>query len=323
MTLSITLSVSLMVIILVLMICWIIVLAHQTWWAALAIGTVLFVMALAGVGLYLYLHLREMQLNQRQANFVDSVTHELKSPLASLKLCLETLQLRQIPPAKQQEFFRLMMEDLDRLERLINHLLEAGQLDALVTDGVAEDVEIEPLIQECASSARISQKKPTAKVTYDGQPAAIHGVRLALEMIFGNLLDNALKYCDSDPEVVVQIRPRGTDRLSIRVIDNGIGVPDELRHRIFGLFYRGGEELTRRHKGTGLGLYIVRTLVRKMRGKVSAHNRAPQAGSIFEVELPGRFLPRRPTDGGAASRPTRDQQWAAAASELPADSVVP
>lgn len=111
-----------------------------------------------------------------------------------------------------------------------------------------------------------------------------------MEMIFRNLLDNAIKYSGDDPEVTVSVALRGNDKVVTRISDNGVGVHPSIRKEIFGLFYRGGNELERTRKGTGLGLYIVQTLVRRLKGKVHVTGREKGPGSVFEVELPGRSL---------------------------------
>jgi signal transduction histidine kinase len=112
---------------------------------------------------------------------------------------------------------------------------------------------------------------------------------MVLEMMFGNLLDNAVKYGGRPPKIDVQVRVRQR-RVIVRVADNGPGVPRDQRKKIFDLFYRGGNELERTRKGTGLGLYIVRTLVHLLKGRVNVYDRFGQAGSIFEVDLPGRSM---------------------------------
>jgi signal transduction histidine kinase len=284
----ITLSVALIVFNIALMVCWIVLLAIESYWSALTIGTVVFALMLVGLVLYTILTIKEINLNLRQANFVDSVTHELKSPIASLKLYLETLQLRKVDDKQRDEFYRVMMDDLHRLDRLINQLLQVGRLDAVVTDTEAEDIEIVPLLQQCATRACNAHQRPTETVKFGGAPAIVRGTRVAIEMIFGNLIDNAIKYGGQVPEVHVETQILPDNKVVTRVTDNGAGVPPDLRQKIFGLFFRGGTELERTQKGTGLGLYIVHTLVRKMRGRISVHGRHRQEGSVFEVELPGR-----------------------------------
>ncbi|QDU63657.1 Sensor protein kinase WalK [Planctomycetes bacterium Pan216] len=283
----VTLSVVLMVLNVALMVCWIVLLANSSFWSALTIGTILFVLILVGLVVYLILTIKEIRLNQRQSNFVDSVTHELKSPIASLKLYLETLQLRSVGEEERRRFYHFMMEDVARLDHLINHLLEIGRLDAIVDETVPEQIELEPLLHQCAESACSRYKKPIENVDFDIEPVQMRAGRLALEMIFRNLLDNAVKYGADDLDVMVTAKRIADDRVMVRVADNGPGIPAELRKKVFGLFYRGGNELERKKQGTGLGLYIVQTLVRRMKGRVNVYNRGRDEGSVFIVELPG------------------------------------
>lgn len=269
---------------------WIVLLVRNYRGGALVIGSVAFGLAIVGIGVYMFLTIKAVQLNQRQANFVDSVTHELKSPIASLKLYLETLQMRTLDDERRAEFYSVMDTELRRLDNLINHLLEVGRLDAIGHDAHPEDVALEPLLRRCAESACVSHKQREAEIfTWDIEPAVVRARPMVLEMIFGNLLDNALKYGGRPPRIDVQVRLAERDRVLVRIADNGQGVPHELRRRIFRIFYRGGNELERRQKGTGLGLYIVKTLVHMLRGKVAVTNRTDRPGSAFEVELPGRL----------------------------------
>lgn len=281
-------SVVLMTINIVLLVIWIVLWVWEDRVGALAIGILAFAMSLAGIGFYLFLTIKEIRLNRRQANFVDSVTHELKTPIASLRLYLETLQMRKLDVAQQTEFYSVMESELQRLERLINQLLEVGRLDAVGQDTDPEEVELEPLLRRCAASACAHHKVELADVfTFDLEPAMINSRRILLEMVFGNLLDNAVKYGADQPKVLVEVKvQRG--KVVARVIDNGSGVSSEVRGKIFKLFYRGGDELHRTKQGTGLGLYIVRTLVHLLKGRVTVRGRGSLPGSIFEVELPGK-----------------------------------
>lgn len=287
--LPITLSVVLMALNLALMICWIILLARGEGWGALIVGVIVFTLILVGLSFYLFLIIKEVRLNQRQANFVDSVTHELKSPIASLKLYLETLEMRSVTDEQRNRFYHVMGEELDRLDHLITQLLEVGRLDAIGAHSEPEDIPLEAMLHKCGSAACAHHKRDeAATITYDLQPAVIHAKPLVVETIFRNLMDNAIKYAGDPPSVEVQVRVTERGRVLTRIMDNGHGVPPELRKQIFGLFFRAGSELTRRQKGTGLGLYIVNTLVRLMRGRISVHDRPDQTGSVFEVDLPGR-----------------------------------
>ena len=285
----ITLSAALMVLNVTLMVCWIVLFAQLNSLGALTIGTIAFALVLIGLSFYLFLTIKEIQLNRRQANFVDSVTHELKTPLASIRLYLETLQLRELDEERRSEFYEVMQLQLVRLDTLISHLLEIGRLDAIGHDSEAEDIELEPLLRRCAQAACDRHKCQHEDVfEFDLQKVTIHARPIVLEMIFGNLLDNAIKYGSRQPEVQVTVSTRSRGRIVTRIADNGEGVAPELKKKIFRIFFRGGEELTRQQTGTGLGLYIVRTLVHTLKGRIRVQDRGDQPGSIFEVELPGR-----------------------------------
>ena len=287
--LPITLSVILMTLNVTLMVCWIILLARSGSWSVLTIGTVVFALILVGLIVYLFVMVKEVRLNQRQANFVDSVTHELKTPIAALRLYLETLQIRDLDSEQRADFFRTMEAELQRLEHLINQLLEVGRLDAIGQQYDPEDIVLSELLERCAVAACAHHKKsPEEVVSYEFQSIIVHARRVVLEMIFGNLLDNAVKYAGDPPQVQVVTSMTGRGRVRVQIIDNGEGIPDDQRRQIFGMFYRGGKELERRQKGTGLGLYISRTLAHILKGSISVDERPDGPGSVFEVELPGR-----------------------------------
>ncbi|WP_339682674.1 MFS domain-containing histidine kinase [Gimesia maris] len=287
--LPITLSVVLMVLNVALMVFWIILAAQIYWWTALTIGTVVFVLILVGLSLYLVLTIKEVRLSQRQSDFIDSVTHELKTPIATLRLYLETLQMRSLAEEQRSEFYSTMKTELERLDHLISQLLEVKRLDALGMESDPEDILLEPLIRHCA---RVECNRRQFEVEqifeFDIEPAVIHTRRILLEMIFRNVIDNAIKYGASEPQILVQVRVSKGGRVITRVMDNGEGVDPEIRKDIFKIFYRGESELERRKTGTGLGLYIVRTLVHLLGGKVTVHDRLDQPGSVFAIDLPGR-----------------------------------
>ncbi len=288
--LPITLSVTLMALNITLMVCWIILLAQDAQWGALAVGVVTFTIILAGLSFWLALTIKEIRLNHRQANFVDSVTHELKSPIAALQLSLETLRMRSLDEHKRREFHQMMSDELTRLDQLINQLLEVGRLDAIGTNEQPESVPLKALLYKCAEAACAHYKQDIDQVfSFDVPPMTLHTRRMLVQLIFSNVVDNAVKYADNPPRVQVDAVPVGKDRVKVRVADNGAGVPYDERKKIFRIFYRGGSELERRRKGTGLGLYIVYTLVRRLKGKVNVIDRGDgQPGCAFEIELPGR-----------------------------------
>lgn len=296
--LPITVSIVLMGLNIALMVCWIVFLAKSYQYTALTIGTVLFSLVLIGLTIWLVLIIKSHRLHQRQVNFVDSVTHELKSPIAAVRLYLDTLKIRNenLTIAQRDDFYLTMESELNRLETLINQLLEVGRLERLGQESDPEDVPLAPLLERCATNVCAHRGLEPAEVfTFDLEPALLHARPMIVEIVFGNLLDNAVKYAGSPPRVEVDIRVR-QERVVVRVADNGLGVPSDQRKKIFDLFYRGGNELERTRTGTGLGLYIVRTLVHFLRGKVTVYNRLGESGSIFEVELRGRIVAQTSAD---------------------------
>jgi signal transduction histidine kinase len=281
-------SVLLMAVNIALMAVLIVQLARQSSWGSLILGSSALAISLFGISFYSFLTIKEIQLNRRQSNFVDSVTHELKTPISALRLYLDTLLLREPDAADRRDFYETMNTELARLDRLINQLLEVARLNALGQQSEPETVPLEQLLRNCANAACLQHKLEITEVfQFQTTPLALTSRRMLLEMIFGNLIDNAVKYGGQPPRVIVSATPLGLSRVSVRIQDNGTGVAPENRRRIFQMFVRGNDELQRTRTGTGLGLYIVRTLVNLLQGRINVTN-APGGGSVFEVILPGR-----------------------------------
>lgn len=302
----ITLSASLMTLNVTLMVCWIVVLARGTSWTVLTLGVVLFTLILVGMSFWLVLTLKEIALNNRQANFVDSVTHELKSPIAAIQLSLETLKMRNLTSEQREHFYGTMDKELHRLDELINQLLEVGRLDAVGQNELIEEIELEPLLRECAAGACTHHKTRLSEVlTMRVPPIRIRARRIVLRMIFSNLLDNAVKYGGDPPRVEVTALLSAGGRAHVRVSNNGSGVPYADRKKVFQVSYRGGSELQRRTKGTGLGLFIVSTLVKQMKGRISVDDRDDGLpGCTFTVELPGVVIPTTDVPSVLSDLPT-------------------
>ena len=276
------------------------------YWTLLSVGATFLVLVLVGVVLYLTLSVKAINLSRRQSNFIDSVTHELKSPIASLKLYLQTLNRRQVSPEEQADFYRYMLEDVERLDQLINHVLDAARLEKQPAHDEAEDVEMSGLLAECAESVCLRHRVPPQVVRLAAQPCVVRARRVDLDMIFRNLIDNAVKYAGTDPRVEITMQPGLNDQIEISIADNGPGIPPADRRKIFRRFVRLGSELERRQPGTGLGLYIVRTLVKRLRGQIQVHGRDPDPGTLFQVHLRGH--PTEPddlaTDSAIAASPS-------------------
>ena len=260
------------------------------YWAVFGVGVALLAVVLAGVIVYLALTIKAIALSQRQSNFIDSVTHELKSPLASLKLSLQTLARRPLPPEQEADFHRFMLRDVERLDMLIDHLLDAAKTLQRRTRSGNDVTLLEPVLRKVCDTVvqrhGVSPEAVRLELAADaGSGRGVIGREADLEIVFRNLVDNAVKYSLPDPRVEVSVAGEG-ERLTVRVADNGPGIPVHQRRRVFRRFVRLGSELERSKPGTGLGLFLVQSLVKQMRGRVSVRGRLPPPGTIFEVDLP-------------------------------------
>jgi signal transduction histidine kinase len=259
------------------------------YWAALGVGVALLVLVLVGVIVYLALTVKAIALSQRQSNFIDSVTHELKSPLASLKLYLQTLTRRSVSAEQQADFHRFMLHDVERLDTLIDHLLDAAKTMQRRPAEIDDVTPLEPVLaRACATAVQRHGVTETSVQLHcaAGEDLRARGREADLDIVFRNLLDNAVKYSLPKPEVEVTAQRVGDGKLVVRVADNGPGIPIAQRAQVFRRFVRLGSELERSKPGTGLGLFLVRSLVKQLRGKVTVKGRFLDRGTVMEVELP-------------------------------------
>jgi len=273
------------------------------YWTLLSVGTIFLVLVLVGVVLYLSLSIKAINLNRRQSNFIDSVTHELKSPIASLKLYLQTLEHRRVPVEQQGDFYRVMLEDVARLDRLINHMLAAAQLDQEPVDGQFDEVDLSEVLATCAEAVCANYRVAQETIQLHTEPLFVRSRPFELDLVFRNLIDNAIKYAGTPPEVIIESESTGDGLTITRITDNGRGIPHPYRWKVFARFVRLGSELERDKPGTGLGLYIVRTLVKRLGGRVSIRDRDSGTGTVFEVLLPGTPVVSSPTATQASADP--------------------
>lgn len=256
-------------------------------WFVYFLGSVLFLLLIGGLVLIVILLLREVRLNERQSNFISAVTHELKTPVASLKLYLDTLQLRDLPESRREEFYRTMRQDLDRLNSTINSVLGA----AMYTDRPVMDpqpVDLARLARHSIDLTVTRNQLPPDSVRYEGpESEQVMGDAAALETAVLNLLDNAIKYSrESKVDVVVELARGEKGRVLLSVRDQGIGISRAHLRFIFKRFYRIGSEVRRSRTGTGLGLFIVQSVVKGHKGSVVADSAGPDRGAVFTITLP-------------------------------------
>ncbi|MDD3469006.1 MAG: HAMP domain-containing sensor histidine kinase [Thermoguttaceae bacterium] len=268
------------------------------YWTLLSVGSVLFVALVVGTALHLTLSVKAINLSRRQSNFIDAVTHELKSPIASLKLTLQTLARRKLPEAQQQIFFRQMLDVVERLDGLVNHILDAGRSETSRQTAENQAANLTHVLQNGITTVCIQYhlsenlfrwEFPEYSVkAANGECFPAYWAHIEANdalTLFRNLLDNAVKYAGTPPQVVIQLTSDEKYQI-VRIADNGPGVPQGLRKPIFKRFIRGGNELEREKPGTGLGLSIVRALVHQWSGRVHVvESRMDCPGACFEVRL--------------------------------------
>jgi signal transduction histidine kinase len=265
--------------------------AGNTW--LMVGGIVSFVVIGTVLVLFNVFLVREILEGRRQVRFIDSVTHELKSPLAALKLCVETLDRRDLPLDKRHEVHSMMLDDIDRLSAFIDDVLQASRVGYGAGDRAWSEVHLDALAERCVRRVRARHKVGEDAVIVDVPP----GLRLltdetALEVVLRNLLDNAVKYSDDDIYVVLHAH-REEDEVHVHVRDRGIGIPLQHMKRIFDRFYRAPVESVNTRRGTGLGLYVASQLVRQLGGSLEASSAGPGRGTTMAFALPAS-LPAAP-----------------------------
>jgi two-component system, OmpR family, sensor histidine kinase CiaH len=250
-------------------------------------GTTFFCILVAGTALILRSVRREMELMRQQANFLSAVTHELKSPLASIRLFVETLEMRDPSPEKRARYLANMRADVDRLESLVNNILAVARLDSgrFVVHVDRGDLGRDVADVVAALGKDPSQRQRSVELALPDRPLHARYDLGVLKTVLRNLLDNAAKYGGADQPVRVAVA-RQSDWATIEVRDQGIGLAADEQAKIFQKFYRVGEEMVRQTEGSGLGLYLARELVRQLGGTITAESPGVGRGTTFRVTLP-------------------------------------
>ncbi|HVG39707.1 MAG TPA: HAMP domain-containing sensor histidine kinase [Pyrinomonadaceae bacterium] len=291
----ITLGACLVAVSIALYVGWILLNWRQV--ALLVLGIIFFSAIIAGLVLNTTFLVREIRRNEQHDSFINAVTHELKTPIASIRLYLETLQTRELDEAKRREFYDVMLADSDRLLHTVEQVLRAGQLghrrgrDARLGKTPLDLAEV---ARECLELARLRypplQESPEAisfrQSTAAHGPPIVMGDADELRAAISNLIDNAVKYSERSPEILVELETLDEKRVALRVTDRGIGIPSGQLKRIYKRFYRVPRHVMGRFKGTGLGLFIVRSIVEKHHGRTYAESEGEGHGSTFTILLP-------------------------------------
>ena len=255
-------------------------------------GVVFFIAIIVGLILNTMFLVREIRRNEQHDSFINAVTHELKTPIASIRLYLETLQRREVDEAQRQEFYRLMLDDTDRLRRTVEQVLKAGEVGYKRAAQKSVEVDFGGLVSECMDLARTRHHLQPAALHWqepagmNGSGTKVHGDPEELRTAISNILDNAIKYSRGNVDVSVWMETPDEKRVALRVRDRGVGIPAGELKRIFKRFYRVPSRPRSQAKGTGLGLFIVRAIARAHGGKVFAESAGETRGTTVTLELP-------------------------------------
>jgi signal transduction histidine kinase len=254
----------------------------------LVLGALSFVLIIVVLVLFVISLARGIIEVRKQDTFIDSVTHELKSPLASLQLCLETLGREGLEDEARERLRHMMLEDVDRLRAFIDDVLEANRL-SYARQGMMNlsDVALDQLTEQCAEVVRARHRLEPGEIQIEVDPALVVTTdRAALEIVVKNLIDNAVKYSARPARVRVVARRESDKKMMLEVRDGGIGIERKNLKRIFHRFYRVEEQEVRERRGTGLGLFVVWALVKQLGGDVRAFSEGRGRGTTMRVELP-------------------------------------
>lgn len=259
--------------------------------ALLILGIIFFMAIIAGLVLNTTFLVREIRRNEQHDAFINAVTHELKTPLASIRLYLETLQTRDVDEARRQDFYNVMMEDSTRLLRTVEQVLRAGRTGDRRRHLTQSVIDLGEMVRESVELARTRYDLKADVLRYterlrEGERPLIFGDTDELRAAVSNLLDNAVKYSDGEVLITAEVSVIDDRRVAVRVSDRGIGIPRSQLKRIFKRFYRAPGHLMKRFKGTGLGLFIVRSIVKKHGGHAFAESEGVGRGSTFTIQLP-------------------------------------
>jgi len=255
----------------------------------LFLGFLLFIAIISGVVLNTTFLVREIRRNEQHDAFINAVTHELKTPVASIRLYLETLQSRPVEEAKRNEFYRIMLEDSDRLLGTIEQVLRTGRIGAAGRSSALAPTDINELVKACLERARtLHGLGPEALKYLPGPPVVTRCDAEELRAAVSNLIDNAVKYSGPGASVAVETHKLDGKYVAVRVRDAGPGIPKSELKQVFKRFYRVPGPLASRVKGTGLGLFIVGAVARHHSGRAWAESEGPGKGSTFVLQLPIR-----------------------------------
>lgn len=284
----ITLGVLLVGLAVTLNIGWIVL--HERTVAFIIFGVILFSLLIAGVVLNTVFLVREINRNERQDTFLNAVTHELKTPIASIRLYLETLQRRPVEETQRQEFYKIMLADSDRLLVTVEQVLKAGQLGQRHRQQSRTAIDLGSLVTDCIAITLNRYHLTPDSIVLEPTPGAIRlhtlGIAEDLRTAVLNILDNAVKYSPEGVHIRCALAIDRYTWVSLTITDTGVGLAPEQFKRIFKRFYRVQGRSVSKIKGTGLGLFLVRTIARQHEGTATATSPGPNQGTTITLTLP-------------------------------------
>ena len=256
--------------------------------ALLVFGIIFFALIITGLILNMIFLLREIRRNEQQDAFLNAVTHELKTPIASIRLYLETLKSRDVTEEKRREFYDVMLADSNRLLSTVEQVLQASRTREKDRSINIAEVDAGKLLTETVEiiRSRYNLEKNVFNLSITDENAKISGDERELQTVFLNLLDNAVKYSRDLVKIIVKLKITPQNKVEIYIRDNGIGIPPEDLKRIFKRFYRVQNASTADTKGTGLGLFIVQSIIKRHGGHIIAKSRGENRGTSFLVQFP-------------------------------------
>jgi signal transduction histidine kinase len=245
-------------------------------------GVTFLVVILIGAAVVYHSFRRSINLSKQQRNFMLSVTHELKSPIAAMKLSMQTMQKHKLDEAKQKQLLGRCVTEADRLNDLCNNILIASQMEGGLYENAPEQIDLSQLLQYCFDA--YNARYPNRFVADIADGIHVLGDELLIQLAINNLLENAVKYTLPE-EFIKVVLTRNGQKVLLQIIDRGVGIADAEKKKVFEKFYRIGSEETRKAKGTGLGLYLTKMIIQQSKGSILVKDNKP-SGCIFEISLP-------------------------------------
>ena len=266
---------------------WIILNWRRVW--PMVVGVPFFALLIAGLVLNTIFLVREVRRNERHDSFLNAVTHELKTPITSIRLYLETLQRRALSEEQRQQFYGIMLADSERLLATVEQVLKAGEVGQRPRNQIQTEIDMRALVKECIVTTLLRHHLSAESINFDdtgNDPLLVRGNPDDLQTAVQNILNNAVKYSPDGVHAQIRLTVESDAWVVLSVSDEGIGIPPAHLKRVFKRFYRVPHRNVLRTKGTGLGLFLVRSIARQHGGDVTAQSPGEGRGTTIRLQLP-------------------------------------